>query len=131
MITRSILSDIRRDLDAAIAAVGKKHGYSIKTGACTYSDAAATFKVEVATIAEGGRAMTKEAACYKSLAEAIGLVPLFSTVFIGGESHTVVGYNARSRTKPVIVERQRDGAMFKCAERVARRVSGLSGIGNE
>ena len=37
---------LRADLDAALAAIGEKHGLKIHTGSCSYDEAAATFKLK-------------------------------------------------------------------------------------
>lgn len=117
MMTKQTVQAIRDDVNAALAAVARKHGVTIHAGNCTYDANAATFKLVCSTVSDSGRALTPQASAYQRVAGFYGLVPLFSTVRIGVDEYTVVGWNARKRSKPVLVER--NGLTYAVAETVA------------
>lgn len=119
MMTKELIREIRDDVNAALAEVARKHGLAIHAGNASFDTNAATFKLVCSTVAEDGKAMTPEASAYQQVAGMFGWVPLFSTISIGRDEYTVVGYNSRARKQPVIVER--NGKRFKVGESLVIR----------
>jgi hypothetical protein len=119
MMTKELIRQIRDDVNAALAEVGRKHGLAIHAGNATFDTNAAAFKLVCSTVSDCGRAMTPEASLYDNLANQFGWVPLFSTISIGVDEYAVVGYNSRARKQPVIVER--NGKRFKAGESLVIR----------
>jgi hypothetical protein len=122
MITKTTIQLLRDDVNAALAAVASKHGLAIRAGNATYNENAVTFKLVCSTVSDGGRPMTPQATAYAQLAGVMNWAPLFSTIKVGIDEYTVVGYNARARKQPVIVER--NGKQFKVAESLVARANG-------
>jgi hypothetical protein len=125
MMTKEMIRTIREEVNAALAEVGRKHGLAIHAGNATFDTNAATFKLVCSTVGDSGRAMTPEASLYDNLAKQFGWAPLFSTVSIGADEYTVVGYNSRARKQPVVVER--NGKRFKVGESIVIRKPELVG----
>mgnify|MGYP003337943511 FL=1 len=101
-ITRDVLNALRADLDAAIAAVAAKHGVSMKTGSARFSSAAATMKVEIATISATGEVISKTLAALRANYKWLGLTEahLNATFSIAGHTYKLAGYNSRRYAKP-------------------------------
>jgi len=99
------LTVIRSDVDAALASVAEKHGISIKVDNCTYVGANATFKLELACLADDGSVLTKEAEDFKHYAPMFGLAPehLGSAVTIDGVRYTVAGLRQRAPKRPIVL----------------------------
>ena len=119
MMTKELIRTVRDEINAALAEVSRKHGLAIHAGNATYDTNAAMFKLVCSTVADGGRAMTPQASAYEKMAGICGWVPLFSTVHFGTDEYTVVGYNSRKRTKPVLIER--NGLTYAVSESVVTR----------
>jgi hypothetical protein len=116
---RKNLQALRTDIDAALKAVGDKHGISLKLGRGTFSAETATFKLELGTVSDTGVVVTKEAQDFKTYALMFGLKPEHlgqSFKDFDGHSYKVVGLKVRSPKFPVLVERA-DGARFKFPEK--------------
>jgi hypothetical protein len=109
------LAPLRQDIETVIAGVGQKYGISIKVGGCRYSPENATFKLELATIANDGTVATREAKDFTEYAELFGLKPeqLGTTIQFRGESYVVRGLAVKSRRFPVLTQRVSDGKFFK------------------
>ena len=107
LITSQSLREIRVDIDAALAAVGAKHGLVLKAANATYNAAGtnATFKLEVNAV-QSGEVVTKEAADLKQYMRRLGLNDSHLTqVFrVGGMSVTLTGYRRKASTKPFLVK---------------------------
>jgi hypothetical protein len=119
MMNKELVRTIRDDVNAALAEVGRKHGLSIHAGNATFDNNAATFKLVCSTVADGGRLMTPQASAYERVAGFYGFVPLFSTIHIGADEYTVVGYNSRKRSNPVLVER--NGLQYAVSDSLVTR----------
>lgn len=93
MITRSLLRDIRAELDAALAAIGKKHGLSITSGSCSFSDTAATFKVFVYLVPVVDASIIKDDANGDpwSLWDVLADIPREQWVFLHGTADSYHG----------------------------------------
>ena len=101
-INRDVLTALRIDLDAAIAAVAAKHGVSMKTGSARFSSAAATMKVEIATISATGEVISKTLAALRANYKWLGLTEaqMNATIHIAGRRYKLAGYNSRRYAKP-------------------------------
>lgn len=92
-ITRDILKAIRGDIDAALAAVGEKHGVILKAGNASFSEANFTFKLE-GTIKGGVSKIEFDYIAYSAVYP--NLPPLHSTIIHAGKSFKVCGWKGRS-----------------------------------
>lgn len=112
-ITVQMLKTLRADIDAALKKIGADHGVVVTSGRCTYSPNTATFKVEVATVADDGNAMTKEAVEFQSWASIWGLDAglLFKTVTLNGMEYKVIGASRR-RKKPITIQSVTTGKQY-------------------
>jgi hypothetical protein len=104
--TRQNLPALRADIDAALKAVGEKHGIVVKTdGGGSFSPTNYTVKVGAAVKAENGEVVTKEAQDFKMLASSYGLPleMLNKEFFVAGVSHKVTGIYPRKHKYPVAI----------------------------
>lgn len=92
-IDKNLLTALRADINAALAAVGEKHNVQLLTGNARYSSDNATFKLEVNTIGDSGEAVSKELAALRAFYPDIEN----KQVTLRGEQFTVVGYKTRAR----------------------------------
>jgi len=68
VIDRNLLTALRKDIDAALASVAKKHGVTLETGSARFAETYATFKLNVALVGKGGMAASKAAETFKLMA---------------------------------------------------------------
>lgn len=126
-ITRDLLQAIRPDVDAALAAVAKKHGLaSLKSTNCTFDPRSGNFVMKVEGVAKGGK--TKEAARYEASRKFDDSLPPLGFVFKNGaRSYSIVGMNSTG-TKVIAAPLdepaqqflfQRDGIKRLCARKGA------------
>jgi hypothetical protein len=117
-INRNVLTAIRADLDAAIAAVAAKHGVSMKTGSARFSSAAATMKVEIATISATGEVISKTIAALRANYKYLGLTEdhLNATFSIAGRTYKLAGYNSRRYAKPFEIKCLDNGKIYVTTE---------------
>lgn len=113
-ISKDFLRLLRVDIDAALAAVGAKHGLKMNAGTCRFTETTATFKLEVATIGENGEVASKEHDALISLRIALGLTEAnMNQVFkIGTASFTLHGYDSKKRSKPFLIKRLDNGKNY-------------------
>lgn len=115
MIDRPLLRNLRTDVEAALIAVGKRHGVLLTLGNASFTSDAATFKLAVApatkeaaaAVASGASPKDVQAAAdYKELAQAYGLhVDWLNRTFQhGGSTLRVVGLLPNKRKNCVLVE---------------------------
>ena len=119
MMTKDGIRRLREDLNAALTEVGLKYGLKISAGNATFDLSSATFKLVCSTVTESGRVITPQASAYSRVSAFYGWLPLFSTVTINGADHTIIGYNARKRHNPVLVER--NGMTYAVSESFVSR----------
>lgn len=124
-ITKDMLRDLRTDIDAALAAVGTKHGVALKTGSGSFTDTNATFKLDVSVI-EGGVVVSKESAFLRKHFQMLGLKEEhLSQVFAyGGKNYTLDGFRNTGGGKPYLVERD-DGKKFMMPEEAVKKALGI------
>ncbi|KKM81366.1 hypothetical protein LCGC14_1330470 [marine sediment metagenome] len=92
---------LRTDIDAALDAVGAKHGISIKAGSARFTGDNATFKLECALLNSEGIAESKELValkeCYPELVN--------KSISRGRKLHgTIIGYNPRAQQYPFLLQ---------------------------
>lgn len=121
-INRAFLTTLRADIDAALKAVGEKHGVILNSGNASYTVSTATIKLNVSTISEDGTVITKEAHDYLRYA---GVGNNLQKEWLGeefktedGEVYKVVGYRPRSKKYPVLAEKVSTGVVFKFQPRL-------------
>ena len=95
------LRALRTDIDAALAAVGAKHGISVTAGSASFRDTNATFKLECAMLNSAGVAESKELValkeCYPELVNK-------RITFGRGTNGFIIGYNPRASQYPFLVK---------------------------
>lgn len=111
---RTNLRALQADIDAALAAMAEKHGIQIKAGGASFGATAATFKVELAVIGDGGVAKTRHATEFELFASSYGLAPtdLGREFTYKGNGYKITGLSTKSRRFPVEASRT-DGRTFK------------------
>ena len=115
MIDRELLNRFKVEAIAALAVVAAKHGVVAKFGRGTFSPEVATLKLELGYIADNGIASSREALDFKSMAWQFGLAAsdLGKKIALSnGVEYRIVGLKPRSKTRPVLGERE-DGKVFK------------------
>jgi len=114
MITKELLSELRKDFDRAIEEVGHKYSLSIDLKGISYSDTNASGKIEMSLIQPDGVLQTKERSSWQSMASTYGLDPdLLDKTFVSrGVTHTVAGINKKAKKYP-IQTRNPQGETFK------------------
>ena len=97
-IDKSKLELMRKDINAALESIAKKYDVQLSVGSGTYSSTNATFKLEVATIADDGVVITKDVAALKSLGKYLGLTDtqLAHKFIVGGKMFKIFGYISRT-----------------------------------
>ena len=103
---RSQLNLLRKQLQAALDAANLSD-IKIEVGNCSYRGGEATFKVKV--LMEGAK--TREQQDLEFYAE-LHKLDLTKIAKLMGEDMSLVGYKARARKKPYVLQRLRDGAEF-------------------
>ena len=106
-ITKDLLRDLRVDIDAALVAVGAKHGVKLLAGNASFLASNATFKLNVSLLDETGEAVSKEAADLKRYREMLGLTfdQLTQVFTLGMHRYTLAGYRNRGSTRPFLMRR--------------------------
>lgn len=108
-ITKDFLKTLRADIDAALQAVGEKHGVLLRAGNCSFTENSATFKLE-ATLGVSNpadAAAVKAAASWKVNAVYFDMNPLWlgKSFKLGADSYEILGLQPKSRTKPVLTRK--------------------------
>lgn len=110
------LQMLRQELQAAVDAVGLKHGIKILVGNARFTPDNATFKVEIATVAENGMVNDHAASDFKQSCGLFGLKPdhFGAEISYGRERYKIAGLTSgRSYKYPILAERVSDGKKFK------------------
>lgn len=121
-ITKDTLRLMRADIDAALAPVAAKYGVQIRAGNCSFSELAATFKLEIGTI-EAGEVQDRTRAVLMELLPVLGFTrdDLELVFYYGGNNQKfrLWGYNGRS-ARPLILKRVSDGQKYLATEDAVR-----------
>lgn len=99
------IENIRRDINAALKAIGEKYDVTILAGNASYNDDMVQFKLTCTTKGENGEVETKEAKDFKLYASMYGLKPemLGKEFQYGRDRFQITGLKPRSQ-KCVIVK---------------------------
>ena len=112
--TRKQLNDLRKQMQNALSLFADKTDIQIEVGNCSYRGGEATFKVKV--LMEGAKTREQEDLEYYAELHKLDLTKIAK---LQGEDMSLVGYKARARKKPWVLQRLRDGAEFVCEDRLA------------
>jgi len=112
--TRQQLNDLRKQMQNALKMFALQGDLKIEVGNCSYNGGEATFKVKV--LLKGAK--TREQIDLEYYAE-LHKLDLTKIAKLQGEDMSLVGYKARARKKPWVLQRLRDGAEFVCEDRLA------------
>lgn len=98
---KSDVSKLQREIDAAIAAVLTKHGLNLMKNRAAYTEN--TVKVTLELHTTGHNPLSED---WKFYSEAYGLPvdALNKFVMFGGSKRRIVGFDARKRKMPIIIE---------------------------
>lgn len=104
-ITRELLRTLRADIDAALAAVGKKHGVVLNAGNASFTPTSASFKLH-AVLADAPKVDPDVEAAddWRALARRFQLEPdwLGKSFVSGGRPFTIVGLLPNRPKRPVL-----------------------------
>lgn len=123
------LGELREVIETALATASEETGLDIQLGRCRFSSDTATFKLEVKTVDEDGKAFDENAANFKVFAEDFGLSPndLGKTFVSSRVEYTISGLKPRNRKYPVIATRG-DGKTFKFHAALVKRLMDLDSV---
>jgi len=102
--SKANLNELRSDINAALEAVGQKHGISLNLGNARFDSTSVAWKLNLATIGANGMAKTPERTALERL------YPQYvdKKVTVNGKpgriSGTVIGYKTRGRKYPFLVK---------------------------
>ena len=105
--TRKQLDTIRKQMQNSLSLFADKTDMQIEVGNCSYRGGEATFKVKV--LMEGAKTREQEDLEYYAELYKLDLTKIAK---LQGEDMSLVGYKARARKKPFVLQRLRDGAEF-------------------
>jgi hypothetical protein len=126
-ISKDLLAALRPDINAALKAVGLKHGVELEACNASFTLMNATYKLEVRVISPEGVAVTKEQAYLKQSYRFLGLTEAHLTqVFtLGRDSYVLHGYRARALGKAFLIKRLSDDKVFITTDRDIKRALGI------
>lgn len=101
--TKPNLTTLRVDIDAALKAVGEKHGLKLHAAGAKFGATAAEFKLVVASVASNGVVLTQERQNFSAYASMYGLKPelLDRSFSWGGKTFKIVGINPKKHKRPI------------------------------
>ena len=105
--TRKQLDTIRKQMQNSLNLFADRTDMKIEVGNCSYRGGEATFKVKV--LMEGAKTREQEDLEYYAELYKLDLTKIAK---LQGEDMSLVGYKARARKKPFVLQRLRDGAEF-------------------
>ena len=112
--TRKQLDTTRKQMQNSLNLFADRTDMKIEVGNCSYRGGEATFKVKV--LMEGAKTREQEDLEYYAELHKLDLTKIAK---LQGEDMSLVGYKARARKKPWVLQRLRDGAEFVCEDRLA------------
>lgn len=133
LITRNLLTTLRTEIDAALIAVGKKHGVQLSAGSASFTSADATFKLKVVAITDG-QTYNRSEDDFKKFATLYYQVPqavLGRRILINGKMMTVTGLasnHMKRNCKYQFLMKNDNGRGFKTTSdsvRIAAQRAGL------
>ena len=120
------LSLLRREIDEALAAIGKKYEISLKAGNARYQDTNATFKLELA-IMDGDRVVSKEMGSLLMFLSVLGMDEghLTKQFKLSNKTFVLAGYQSRKR-KPMMIREVATGRLYNASEESVKFALGIS-----
>jgi hypothetical protein len=120
-LDRETIVNLRKEMEAAMQVVAAKHGIVIKFGNCKFSPENASFKLDVATKAQNGSVITREATAFKQSAVYYGLKSedLGKVFTFNGKTFKLTGLLPKSRKYPFQATCLQDGKSYKLPESIA------------
>ena len=112
--TRKQLDTLRNQMQNALNMFADKTDITFEVGNCSYRGGEATFKVKC--LLKGAKTREQEDLEYYAELHKLDLTKIAK---LQGEDMSLVGYKARARKKPWVLQRLRDGAEFVCEDRLA------------
>ncbi len=110
---RQNIRQINSELEAVIKQVAEKYGLEVKLGNTRFTGDNFTTKVQVATVAEGGITMSKEATDFNRYKTILGInMELGNEFERNGNTYTIVGLKPRSKKYPILAKCS-DGKTYK------------------
>lgn len=111
---RDTLRTLSAEIEAALQAVARKNGVSLKVGRGQFSPQNFTLKVEGSLLEDGGEAVTKEKNDFNRYATTFGLKPedLGRRFVFRGQPYGIVGLKLSSRKYPIL-GKSRSGKVYK------------------
>ena len=114
--TRKQLDTIRKQMQNSLSLFADKTDVTIEVGNCSYRGGEATFKVKC--LLKGTKTREQEDLEYYAELYKLDLTKIAKLM---GEDMSLVGYKARARKKPFVLQRLRDGAEFVCDTNLVER----------
>ncbi len=113
-LDRTTVKSIADDVMTALEAVAAKHGIKFSYKGGRFSSTNVTYKIEAATIGDGGVVVTGERDAFTKHAELFGLKSewLDKTFNQGGHVYTIVGLSTRKHKNPVMCKQASNGKTY-------------------
>lgn len=104
--TKNSFGTLRADIEAALSAVGQKHGISLKTGAIRFTPSSATIKLEAVVLTAGGASADRREADWDFYCRNFGLRPedKGKTFTYQGRTFTLKGIDVKRKKYPILVD---------------------------
>lgn len=124
--TKPVLRELRNQLQTLLdntKYIGTAQGlndYTFELGNCSYSGGEATFKLKV--LIKGGKSVEEQD--LEQMARLDALDP-DKTATIGGKPCKLVGYKAKARKLPWIIENLTDGSRYVIDDYTAKKYYGI------
>lgn len=114
-LNRTNLQTLRDEIDTALATVAQKHGLRLTCGRCTFNPQNATFRLEVATVGDGGTAMDPARIAYLRDCAIFGLKPewLDREFTYNGDRFRLSGLHPGRSKFPLVAIRVDNGKTYK------------------
>ena len=127
MPARIVIPCLQPEIEAALAALGRRHGITIRSGTARFREGTAELKLELAVIGGDGRSVRREAEEFAKYHAMYGLEAddLGQVVILDREEHRLVGLAPNRPKYPIVMERVRDGKLVLCTEDVIEKITAL------
>lgn len=114
-LDRASVRQINSEIESALKAVAEKYGIAIKVGNSRFSNTNCTTKIEIATVAESGEVLTKEAVDFNRYASSMFQITkkLGDTFECRYDTYEIIGLKPRSSKYPVLAKNLANGKTFK------------------
>jgi len=124
--TKPVLRELRNQLQTLLDGtkyIGTAQGlndYTFELGNCSYSGGEATFKLKV--LIKGGKSIEEQDLEQMARLDALDTD---KTATIGGKPCKLVGYKAKARKLPWIIEKLTDGSRYAIDDYTAKKYFGI------